>query len=596
MNNLLLLLLFTLTEIDAGNIGQLNAHTAKSSLKKATVYQRGAELEHHATAFLKKGSHELTIEGLSSSLEINSIQVTCESSVTILGTEFNNNFLGEENISPVVRELKDSLEIINHQISETNILINTNNELLEVLRSNKELGGTQTGLSVAELQRLMAFYETKSIAVQKDNLQLNKKKSALQEKANKVNRQIAEEQKKNTKSGGRLTLQLHAAAEGSFNFNITYFTDQAYWTPFYDIKCNSIKEPLNITYKSKIFQTTGIDWQKIQLALSTSSPRQYGNAPVLKSWFIGYVNPVVRMNQHLANAKSNTIPGATPGASTEVIVRGQNSIAAGAEPMYVVNGVPMDASEFRKLDANDIKSVDVLRDANSIALYGARASNGVILVTLKDGLEDYISVSESTLDVTYDISIPYDVPTNGKAQIATLKQETMPASYKYYAVPKLSKDAYLLAEVTHWQSLNFIPGEANIIFEGTFIGKSFLDPSSSNDTLNLTLGVDKRVTIQKELMKDFSSTKFLASNKTQTFTYDLTVKNNKNEPISLILKDPYPISTQKDITVKLNESSGGSINEEIAVVTWMLNIDQGKRENKRISYNVTYPKNKRINM
>ena len=574
----------------------------QSTLKKATVYQSGAELEHISSAPLKAGSHELVIEGLSSHLEINSIQVHCESAVTILGMEFNNNFLGEENISPAVKSLKDSFENINQKIQETNILIITNSELLDVLKTNKDLRGTQSGLSVAELTKLMDYYEKKSIEVQKELLILNKKKNQLLGDADKVNKQISEEQKKNTKSGGRLTLQLHVAAEGKYNFNITYFSQQAHWSPFYDIKCNSIKEPLNITYKGKIIQTTGIDWTKIQLSLSTATPRQYGNAPVLRSWFIGYVNPVQRLNIELA--KSNTIPGLSTSELSEVVVsgpstikvRGTNSTSAISSPLYIVDGVPMEVGEFQKIDPQAIKSVEVLKDASATAVYGSRGANGVIMVTLKGGLEDYISVSESTLDVMYDISIPYDVPTNGKAQIATLKNESMPAEFKYYAVPKLSKDAYLLAEVTNWQTMNFLPGEANIIFEGTFIGKSFIDPASTNDTLNLTLGVDKRVVIKKELMKDYSSVKFLASNKSQTLTYDISVKNNKNEPISLILKEPYPISTQKDISINLQESSSGSVNEEIGVITWIMNVPAGKSDKKRISYTVTYPKNKKINL
>lgn len=455
--------------------------TAPSTLKKVTVYLSGATLEHTASVQLKQGNQELVISGLSSYLDVNSIQVHCPEAVTILGMEFSNQFLGEENVSPQVKSLQDSLEKINQKLQQNNILINTSTELLEVLRVNKEIKGTQTGLSVAELTKLMDYYKNKSIAVQTELMELKNKKKELDDLAVKINNQIAEEQKKNTKSGGRITLQLSVAVSGKHDFNIHYISQNAHWTPYYDIKCKNTKDPLNITYKAKIVQTTGIDWNKVNLSLSTASPKQYGNAPLLKTWFLGYVNPIRNINNALGKSANfeQILAGRAPGLQVlqgngqpaTVTIRGQGTINGGKDPLYIVNGIPMVANDFDKLNPNDFKSVDILRDEAATSLYGSRGANGVMVITTKSGLEDYITVSESTLDVTYDISLPYDVPTNGKPQIATLKEADMPAIYKYYAVPKLDKEAYLLAEVTNWQTMNFIPGEANIIFEGTYIGK-----------------------------------------------------------------------------------------------------------------------------
>jgi uncharacterized protein affecting Mg2+/Co2+ transport len=102
--------------------------------------------------------------------------------------------------------------------------------------------------------------------------------------------------------------------------------------------------------------------------------------------------------------------------------------------------------------------------------------------------------------------------------------------------------------------------------------------------------------IKKEKLVDYSSVKLIGSNKLQLITYEITVKNNKNEPINLILKDQYPISTNKDIEVELLQSSKGSINEEIGVITWQMTIDPGKSEKRRISYNAKYPKGKMLNL
>ena len=155
---------------------------------------------------------------------------------------------------------------------------------------------------------------------------------------------------------------------------------------------------------------------------------------------------------------------------------------------------------------------------------------------------------------------------------------------------------FLLAEIADWEKLNLLPGEANIIFEGTYIGKSFIDPSSTQDTLNLTMGRDKRVVVKKEKLVDYSSIKFLGANKKQIFTYEITVKNNKKDAIEILVKDQYPISQDKEVDVELLESSEAANNNETGVLTWKLKLAPGEVKKLKISYSVKYPKDKTLNL
>ena len=295
-----------------------------------------------------------------------------------------------------------------------------------------------------------------------------------------------------------------------------------------------------------------------------------------------------------ANLSEVVVTGLGINDNDDIQIRGNKSINNGI-PIYVVNGAIMNAADFEKINQQNIKSIQVLKDANATAIYGAQAANGAVVVTLKGDLGDYISVSDKALNVTFDIDIPYDVPGNGKEQNVELKEYTVNGLFKYYAVPKLDKDAYLLCEVSDWEQLNLLPGEANIIFEGTYTGKTFLDPQSTKDTFNLTLGRDKRIVVKREKLKDFSSVKFLGSNKKQVITYELTVKNNKKEPVLVQLKDQYPLSTNKEIEVELLENSGAAINSEIGVLTWSLQLAPGESKKVRMSYSIKYPKDKFVN-
>jgi uncharacterized protein (TIGR02231 family) len=283
-----------------------------------------------------------------------------------------------------------------------------------------------------------------------------------------------------------------------------------------------------------------------------------------------------------------TVPGRSIG--------GTNLEKDADKPIYVVNGAIMSDEEFAKINASAIAKTETLSPASATAVYGSRGSNGVIVVTLKDGLDDYVSVTDNELNVMFDIDLPYDVPSNGKEQTATLKEYSIEALYKYYAVPKLDKDAYLLAEVAEWEKLNLLPGDANIIFEGTYVGKSFIDPNSTADTLNLTLGRDKRVVVKREKMADYSSVKFLGSNKLQKITYELTIKNNKKDAVKMMLKDQFPLSTNKEIEVELIDSGSGSVNNDLGVLTWKLELQPGESKKIRFAYTVKYPKDKVLNL
>jgi len=188
------------------------------------------------------------------------------------------------------------------------------------------------------------------------------------------------------------------------------------------------------------------------------------------------------------------------------------------------------------------------------------------------------------------------VATNGKEQTATLKEYATPALYKYYDVPKLDKDVYLLAELPEWEKLNLLPGDANIIFEGTYVGKSFIDPNSTSDTLNLTLGRDKRVVVKREKLADYSSVKFLGTNKFQKITYELTVKNNKKDSVRILLKDQFPLSTNKEIEVELMEAGGAEVNNDFGILNWKLQLAPGESKKIRFAYSVKYPKDKLLNL
>jgi uncharacterized protein (TIGR02231 family) len=247
----------------------VNAH-----LKRAIIYRSGAELTHDTKAILQQGNNELIIDGISNQVNINSIQVKVPNAVSIVGIEFQNYYLKPNIALPKVKAMTDSIEKLQQDITklQTNISIAT--DLLQVLKSNRDIKGTQNGLSVAELMKLMDYYKAKSLEIYTDLTQQNATLKKVQEQVQRLNNQVQEEEQKNAKSTGRLVLQLNAALAGNYNFTVSYITPNAYWTPFYDINVTDINSPMKLVYKAKMFQTTGLDWKQVKLSLSTATPSQ----------------------------------------------------------------------------------------------------------------------------------------------------------------------------------------------------------------------------------------------------------------------------------------------------------------------------------
>ena len=84
-----------------------------------------------------------------------------------------------------------------------------------------------------------------------------------------------------------------------------------------------------------------------------------------------------------------------PGTLGKIRIRGERSISASSDPLYVVDGVPLSAGGIETINPHDIESIDVLKDASSTAIYGSRGANGVILVTTKRGKSGRLSLNYS---------------------------------------------------------------------------------------------------------------------------------------------------------------------------------------------------------
>lgn len=584
-------------------------YTILSKVEEAAVFYNGAELVHTAKAALVKGSSEVYVDGFSPSTNPKSIKVKTTNGVVVSSFEFSVNYLRDESLGETAQKLKEEIKVQQKEYEKVNTAIQINEEMLNMLRESieKKTSGPKKGADIDDLMKALDFFKTKSVELEDALREDREKSNQIREKINDLSAQFNQESAKNTKSSGILKLNLSAPADGDCDLTIRCYTANAGWYPYHDINVVAADSPVKIISKAKVHQTTGIDWEKVKITLSTAVPSMGKTAPLFNAWFLNFVEPyrlqaaapvsVQKISARLAqNAYSydEEISEIAACKEAEECKIGDSR----SEPIYVVDGSIVDSGYFYTIDQSMIKENIYLDPATAMNTLGSVAAAGAYVITLKSGMEDFITESENQLNITYEIDLPYSVPGNGKEQSIELKNSEVAAAFISYCAPKLDYETYLIAEIAGWEKLGLLSGTANVTYDGTFIGETYINADSTHDKLSLTLGTDRRVTVKREKLKEFSSKGLFGSDMKQEFAYRLTVRNNRTTAGRMILKDQYPISSNKDITVELSkESTPFSFNkEDVGVVTWEYDMQPGETKVFNLVYSVKYPKGKELNL
>jgi uncharacterized protein (TIGR02231 family) len=223
-------------------------------------------------------------------------------------------------------------------------------------------------------------------------------------------------------------------------------------------------------------------------------------------------------------------------------------------------------------------------NAAGVQIRGASSSKKEDLQTVA------ISTQYQPTATVYKINEKYTLETDGKITTIGIKRFEISALYEYYTAPKLDPSAFLTARVVNWQKYDLQSGETNLYYEGTFLGKTYLDLSSVNDTLSLSLGKDNNIRVSRKLQKEFSAKKFLGSNKTESRVYEISVLNTKKVPVNIVVRDQFPVSINKDISVEDVSAPEGKVEKETGIVTWTLALQPGQEKKIKLSYAVRFPK------
>ncbi len=534
-------------------VNSLQAQTPqKLNIDAATIFLSGAELISSAKVNLSKGENELIFTNVAGDVNSQSLSVSCTNGVVVESATFQNNYLATEVFSPKVKEIKDSIELIVATKAQVNNKIATLAEQIAILQGNRKVSGENTGLSVAELTKMLDLIGTRMENILNQKNKEEAVLSKLNERQAKLNKQLDEEQKKGFQPGGQLLVKFYSPEATTTAVTIDYVVPHAGWTPTYDVWADGASGPIKLYYKANIFQNSGVKWNNVRLSLSTGNPNEGAQAPTLNPWFLAFYVPIQNYNNNMAQA---------PAAVYQSNKGGALSFGGGRSggTKYLID-------------------------------------NGDSVADYQTGINNYVTVDNSGINTSFDIDLPYTIPSDGQQHLVAIKRFELPATYRYFAVPKLDKDAFLQAQVTNWEDLNLLPGTSNIFYEGTYVGQGTIDVRNVKDTMTLSLGRDKKIVVKRERDTKRRSVKTIGTNVRETFAYTISVRNTRKEPINLIIQDQLPVSNDKDIVIEDVEKENAESEETTGMLKWTLTLNSNETKKEQFGFTVKYPKGKTVQL
>ncbi|RMG59262.1 MAG: mucoidy inhibitor MuiA family protein [Bacteroidetes bacterium] len=508
-----------------------------SRITEVSVFRQRAQIVRTAQTNVRKGENLLVFTGLSRHILPNSITVSGTGKGIIQAVTHRVSYLNTTPKTPRMQAIEDSVEWLQAelQVLADEQFVRQSEEKL--LLENGKIGGDETGLNPEALIRVATLYQERLSALRKEMRDLSRQKVRYERRIAAYQQELNQIRAQRNQPTQEVLVAFRADQAGSLSLELRYLVNQAGWNPFYDIRVEATDQPLQFFLKADVVNNTGIDWNGVKLTLSTTNNNVNNTQPVLSPWYvdISYPRPVPQ-------------PAYAPRRESRRDATTANTMA----------GIALDEME---------------EDAPE-ATYAY----------------DYTTTTEGELGLEFAIALPYDIPADNKPHQVDIQVIPVKGSFRHYAVPKLDRDAFLVAQI----SQDLLRGKGNVYFEGTFVGETYVNTDNPRDSMLVSLGRDPKVQVQREQVAEFTERKTIGSNERLTYGFAITLRNNKSTAVQLTLEDQVPVSQNKEIEVEILELSGGRVDPGSGKVVWDVALAPGETRELILKFEVKYPKNQPV--
>jgi len=322
----------------------------------------------------------------------------------------------------------------------------------------------------------------------------------------------------------------------------SYIVMDARWNATYDVRVDSGKTTLGLTYYGVITNDSLDDWVDAQLSLSTATPSIGGVPPTLNTKFI----------------------------STQFV------------PSY------HKSSHKRDMRMTNMKVMQSEDDSDELKSAMPPSPSSLKVMTT--------SVQESTICTSFSIPRRTTILSDSKPHKVTVRLLQLEAKFTYTIIPPLSTHAYLKASIRNTtETYPLLAGNINVFMDGNFVTTSAVKAVFPQEKFALFLGTDDAIKVTYPPGVAFKETQgLLKKTSTKTMKYKITVKNNKATDVRVVVFDQLPKSNDGQIKVKLlkpviQEGDTATTVTEANNLCWKKNIATGKDIQIPFEYHVEWP-------
>lgn len=509
-----------------------------------TIYPNRARVTRAGQASLEAGSHVLEVRDLPLALHEDSLRARGQGSAqaVLRGVSVHRAHYD----APPVERIQ-ALEAEIEQIETDYAGLDHRDETLEQELKHLDALGAQTDTaargiflrnrSPQQVGELYDFIRERRDTLRADQRDLATQRRALERTLARKRRELKELQSARPATRYTAAIEVEVRQPGTLSVELDYVVNNARWTPLYDLRLGD--DALTVDYLAEVTQNTGEDWAGAALTLSTAFPSLNLDLPEQSPWFIDQA--AVAMARPKMAARS--------------------AMPAPASP------APMQAAAMAEPDMEMDFMIE--HEAAEVSAEGAA--------------------------LTYRLGGSSDVPGNGdprKVQVASL---SLPARVDYLCVPREDLAVYRRATITNDSEYTLLEGSAQLFEHDSFMGSIRLAQTAPNLEIELALGVDERMTVERELTAREVDKKMIGDRRRIRYAYDITLHNLTGAAQALELRDQIPVARNEQIKVKL-EKSTPNVSEQTRLneLVWTLTLADGAKQSFAYEYTVEHPRDMQV--
>lgn len=532
------------------------------NITKVMIYSDRAKVTRKLEINIKNGKNTIVFENLPSSLDDSSININLSESlkknVTILGTRSKDKVL---TYFPREEERKLYNEIIKELFKLMSLLDKKNvsdviQNLIEQLSTYTKDASHQVVMDkdsdIKKLSDTLDFLSKNRTLIHKTIYDIKVEKEDLEEKISilKKNLEHIRIPINNTLKNISIELDVKGLRENesiSDNISISYLVPYVRWTTSYDIRLiedENNKYIAKLNYYAQVVQKTGEDWESAEVLLTTAKPQTAQIPDIYPAYLTG----------HKKEKPKKTLVSGEAEIEEELE-------EAGAEK-----------DEYESISPSTSE-----RD---------------------DGTPQLSEVLDTTISKTFKLEGQHTIASDGNAHTLNIFEIELPVTLSYETIPKLAEFVYLKGQMKNTTKYPFLKGQVSIFRKNGYIGKSTMNFVSTNETFDLSFGIDENIKVRRIMLVDYLTKDKIGFNQHKQFGYNIEVKSFKDRTEEVVLKENIPVSELKQVKIKINKektTKNYSLNEKEGIIEWKFSISKGEKTHFNLYYEIEAPKSFNMN-